>query len=74
MERITYEEKMAVLDNILETIKNYQTTYTGSSFGRDIVVLECIKEDVVQMHQLEEQCQKRQDKEVTDIYEELFLK
>lgn len=74
MDKITYEEKMVVLDNILETIKNYQTTYTGSSFERDIVVLECIKEDVNQMHQLEEQCQKRQDKEVADIYEELFLK
>ena len=74
MKKITYEEKMDVLDNILETIKNYQTTYTGSSFEQDIVVLECIKEDVNQMHQLEEQCQKRQDKEVADIYEEMFLK
>lgn len=74
MERITYEEKMVVLDNILEAIKNYQTIYTGSSFERDIVVLECIKEDVVQMHYLEEQCQKRQNKEIADVYDDLFMK
>lgn len=64
MEKITYEDKMGYLEQLRQKQRK--------SFKVDLI--ECIMEDVVQMHQLEEQCQKRQNKEIADIYEELFLK
>lgn len=76
MEKITYEDKMNYLDSkrieLIERSKKYTSEVEYDKYLIDTI--ECIMEDVDQMHQLEEQCQKRQDKEVDEIYEELFLK
>ena len=74
MERITYEEKMDYMDNLIMRSKLLHETCASCISDRDLSILECIKEDIDQMHQLDEQCQKRQDKEVADIYEEMFFK
>ena len=76
MEKITYEDKMNYLDSkrieLIQRSKKYTSEVEYDKYFIDVI--ECIMEDVDQMHQLEEQCQKRQDKELADIYEEMFLK
>ena len=71
---VTYEEKMDYMDNLIMRSKLLHETCASCISERDLEILECIKEDVDQMHQLDEQCQKKEDKELADIYEELFLK
>lgn len=90
MKIIPYDDKMDLLEHLRKEenrfIKNIkkgmdedripiEQAETEINRSKNIIdVIECIMEDVNQMHQLEEQCQKKQDKEVADIYEELFLK
>lgn len=71
---VTYEEKMDYMDNLIMRSKLLHETCASCISEHDLEILECIKEDVDQMHQLGEQCKKRQEKEVADIYEEMFLK
>lgn len=76
MVKITYEDKMNYLDSkrieLIQRSKKYTSEVEYDKYLIDII--ECIMEDVDQMYQLEEQCQKRQGKELADIYEEMFLK
>ena len=75
MVKITYEDKIIWLNEkrneLIERSKKYTSEVEYDKYLIDII--ECIMEDVDQIYQLEEQCQK-QDKESTDIYEEMFLK
>lgn len=74
MKRITYEEKMDYMDNLLMMSKLLNESGVKCISEKVFSILECIKEDIDQMHQLEEQCKKKHDKELADIYDELFLK
>lgn len=69
MSVVTYEEKINYMNRLLKRcmLSSFLTDH-------DLDILESIKEDIEQLHQLEEQCKKRRDKKTTDIYEEMFLK
>lgn len=63
---VTYEEKMEYLEQLRQKQKN--------AFKVDLI--ECIMEDVRDMHIINEEAVKfsKIEKKATDIYEEMFLK
>lgn len=78
MERITYEEKMNWLDSkrieLIQRSKKYTSEVMYNKYL--INIIECIMEDVRDMHIINEEAEKfdRIEKKAADIYEELFLK
>lgn len=71
MNEITYEEKMEFLDDLLMRGKLLHETCEGCFPQRHIEIVECLIEDVNQLHELykKDNVQKKHDP-----YEELFLK
>ncbi len=78
MIKITYEEKMNYLDSkrneLIERSKKYTSEVEYDEYL--INIIECIMEDVRDMHIINEEVEKfnKIEKKATDIYEELFLK
>ena len=78
MIKITYEEKMNWLytkrNELIERSKKYTSEVDYDKYLIDII--ECIMEDVRDMHIINEKAEKfnKIEKKATDIYEELFLK
>ena len=73
---VTYEEKMGFLDNLLMRGKLLHETCEGCFPQRHIEILECIIEDVRDMHIINEEAEKfsKIEKKAEDIYGDLFLK
>jgi len=78
MIKITYEEKMNYLDSkrneLIDRSKKYTSEVEYDKYMIDII--ECIMEDVRDMHIINEEVEKfnKIEKKASDIYEELFLK
>ena len=70
MVKVTYEEKMAFLDNLKMRAKLLHETCEACFPQRDIDILECIMEDV---NEINEQY-KKNEKMTDDLYAEMFLK
>ena len=68
MVEITYEEKMEFLDNLLMRGKLLHETCEGCFPQRHIDILECIMEDVNQIHEQN----KKNEKMVDELYKEMF--
>lgn len=70
MVTVTYEEKMAFLDNLKMRAKLLHETCEACFPSHDLEILDSIMEDVVECyHQY-----KKDEKMVNDIYEEMGLK
>ena len=75
---ITYEDKMKWLNYHLERLKDHQckSTLDFEITQKKIDIIECIMEDVRDMHIINEEAVKfnKIEKQAEDIYGELFLK
>ena len=67
---ITYEDKMEFLENLKMRAKLLHETCEACFPQRDIDILECIMEDVNEIHEQN----KKNEKMTDELYEELFLK
>ena len=75
---ITYEEKIEWLSHQLEKLKAHKakSTFDSKLTQRCIDVVECIMEDVRDMHIINEEADKfnKIEKKAEDIFGELFFK
>lgn len=75
---VTYEDKLKWLYYQLEKLKDHQkkSTLDLKITQENIDIIECIIEDVRDMHIINEEAEKfnKIEKKASDIYEEMFLK